>query len=229
MCIKDIKKKGRGAYDYRQSKDDSVLICEWYDNKVVLVASNIHGVEPAYEVRRYDGKEKKHINVQCPGLIKSYNRNMGGVDKCDMLLALYRNQQKSKKWYKRIMFHMLDLCVVNSWLLYRVVIPDCQLPLAGFKLELARALILHRAADEEYVAPVHGAKFQSARGVNLNARYDLVDHFPLRTKELKNGQRCKLVGCSRKSMFMCRKCQVYLCLTGKDQMDDCFYAFHHET
>ena len=39
---------------------------------------------------------QKHIEVTCPGLIKSYNANMGegGVDKCDMLLALYRNSRR---------------------------------------------------------------------------------------------------------------------------------------
>lgn len=227
LCKKDIQKKGRGAYDYRLANNDGILICEWFDNKVVLVASNVHGVEPTYEVRRYDRKAKKHITVQCPCLIKSYNANMGGVDKCDMLLALYRNVQKSKKWYKRIMFHLLDLCIVNSWLLYRVVIPDCAMQLVDFKLDVARALILQRIADLQYVAPTHGAKCHSARGVNEDARYDLVDHFPVRNKELKNGQRCKFPGCSRKSMFMCRKCQVYLCLTSKDEDEDCFYAFHH--
>ena len=71
LCTKDIKKKGRGAYDFRMAMDESVLICEWYDNKVVLVASNVHSVEPTHDVRRYDGKAKKHISVPCPGLIKS--------------------------------------------------------------------------------------------------------------------------------------------------------------
>ncbi len=37
---KEIQKKGRGAYDYRLEKDDKVLICEWFDNKVVLRHSN---------------------------------------------------------------------------------------------------------------------------------------------------------------------------------------------
>ena len=52
---------------------------------------------------------KKHINVSCPSLINAYNKNVGGVDKCDMLISLYRNSLQSKKWYKRIIFHMLDM------------------------------------------------------------------------------------------------------------------------
>ena len=64
--------------------------------------------------------------------------------------------------------------------------------------------------------PSHGTKVNSARGVNESARYDLVDHFPMRSKDLENSQRCKCPACSRKSMFMCRKCKVYLCITARD-------------
>ena len=110
MSRKELLKKGRGSYDFRLEKESGVLVCEWFDNKVVLMGSNTHGVKPTFEVQRYDRKEKKHINVKCPQLIKSYNECMGGVDKCDMLLALYRNTMKTRKWYKRILFHLLDLC-----------------------------------------------------------------------------------------------------------------------
>jgi hypothetical protein len=40
-----------------------------FDNKVVLMASNTHGVEPTFDVQRYNRKAKKYINVQCPGLM----------------------------------------------------------------------------------------------------------------------------------------------------------------
>ena len=108
MSRKELLKKGRWSYDFRLEKESGVLVCKWFDNKVVLMGSNTHGVKPTLEVQRYDRKEK-NINVKCPQLIKSYNECMGGIDKCDMLLALYRNRMKTRKWYKRILFHLLDL------------------------------------------------------------------------------------------------------------------------
>ena len=141
LSMKDLKKRGRGACDYRSISDGSVLICQWFDNKVVTVASNVHGVEPKFNVRRWDRSNKEYISVECPGLIKEYNGNMGGVDKCDMLLALYRNTQKSRKWYRRIIFHILDLCVVNAWLLYKETKPEASIPLCDFKVDVAIALI----------------------------------------------------------------------------------------
>lgn len=227
LCQKDLKKGGRGSFDHRLDEDKSVMVCEWYDNKVVMVASNVHGVHPTHVVKRYDRKAKRHIEVPCPGLIKRYNENMGGVDKCDMLLALYRNTLKSRKWYKRIMFHLIDLCIVNSWLLYKASKPECSLPLAFFKFQVAQSLIVSSKAAlplQPMISTTINVS-KSRKDVNVDARYDRVDHLPKRMNT-KNAQRCKLETCKRKSMFICRKCSVYLCLTGKDEEEDCFYRFH---
>jgi hypothetical protein len=43
---------------------------------------------------------------------------MGGVDLQDMLVALYRTNIRVKRYYLRIVFHLLVMCV-NAWLLYR--------------------------------------------------------------------------------------------------------------
>lgn len=47
---------------------------------------------------------------------------MGGVDHLDSLIALYRTKIRSRKWYHRIVFHMLNLTAVEAWLLYRRVL-----------------------------------------------------------------------------------------------------------
>ena len=89
---------------------------------------------------------------------------------------------------------MLDLCIVNSWLLYRATstIADCSIPLAELKLDVAIELIKKRKPDDEYLPPVHGAKVHSARNVNRITKHDLVVyHFPRTLQNSKNLQRCK--------------------------------------
>lgn len=44
---------------------------------------------------------------------------MRGVDLMDMLVELYRIDIRVKRFYVRIVFHLIDVAVVNSWLLYR--------------------------------------------------------------------------------------------------------------
>jgi hypothetical protein len=48
--------------------------------------------------------------------VKFYNHNMGGVDKHDFLISLYRSFVRSKKWTIRMITHGIDLSLVNSWI-----------------------------------------------------------------------------------------------------------------
>jgi hypothetical protein len=46
---------------------------------------------------------------------------MGGVDLLDSLIGRYKIKMRSKKWYMRIWYHLIDMTIVNDWLLYRRV------------------------------------------------------------------------------------------------------------
>ena len=52
-------------------------------------------------------------------MVQEYNRFMGRVDFCDMLLSLYRIKLKSNKWYMPIFYYLIKVAVTNGWLLYR--------------------------------------------------------------------------------------------------------------
>ena len=67
-----------------------------------------------------------------------------GVDRCDMFLELYRINFKSKKWYIRIFFYVLDHAIVNGWLLYRRTLnkkSKQHMSLCDFKLDIATRLL----------------------------------------------------------------------------------------
>lgn len=44
---------------------------------------------------------------------------MRGLDLADMLIVLYRSPMKTDRWYLKVLVHYVDICKVNSWLLYR--------------------------------------------------------------------------------------------------------------
>ena len=48
-----------------------------------------------------------------------YNKHMGGVDLCDMLMSLYRIKIGTRKWYMHIAYYCIGVAIVNAWLLYR--------------------------------------------------------------------------------------------------------------
>ena len=58
----ELLKEGKGAWDVRVSKDKSMLMLKWADNKPVVIATTAHGIKPTTKVKRY-----------CRS-IKTYNR-----------------------------------------------------------------------------------------------------------------------------------------------------------
>ncbi|XP_039469062.1 piggyBac transposable element-derived protein 3-like [Oreochromis aureus] len=100
-------------------RETTLHVVKWYDNRSVTLLSDHIGANPVTEVDRWDRNQKKHITVPCPAVVQEYNKNMGGVDLLDSLIALYRNKVRSKKWYHRLVFHFLDMIIVTTWLLYR--------------------------------------------------------------------------------------------------------------
>ena len=60
---------------------------------------------------------KKEVN--CPQLVKDYNAGMGGVDLSDQLINKYNILMKTNKWWKILFFHLIDISVVNAYILYK--------------------------------------------------------------------------------------------------------------
>ncbi|KAJ8910560.1 hypothetical protein NQ315_008945 [Exocentrus adspersus] len=146
---KNLKSLGRGSSEVSVSKD-GIVITKWFDNKPVLVASNFVGIGTKDVCKRWDKASKNYIEVPRPESIKYYNNNMGGVDKVDFLLSIYRSYVRSKKWTIRMITHAVDIALVNSWLEYRSKAMELGvqkkyiLDLLSFRQEVAEHLILHK-------------------------------------------------------------------------------------
>lgn len=69
---------------------------------------------PTARADQWDYKRKEMTFVVCPNIVTVYNKSMGGVDLLDSLIALYHTKIRSKKWYHRVTFHILDLTVVQG-------------------------------------------------------------------------------------------------------------------
>ena len=146
---KFLKAEGRGSFKEWEcyENDQRVRCLKWFDNRPVHVLSTFSACEPTIENKRYDKKNKCTTQVSSPKMIDSYNKAMGGIDLHNQLIALYRFSFKSKKYYHRMLFHLIDMAIVSSCLLYRrdadrvKIYPRKQLSLSKFKVKIAKSLM----------------------------------------------------------------------------------------
>ncbi|KAM7282123.1 piggyBac transposable element-derived protein 3 [Ixodes scapularis] len=234
---KAMKKSPRGYSEECVTQDDIVAV-SWKDNNCVTIASNFVGIGEQKEVSRWDKEKKQHILVKQPEVIKKYNQSMGGVDKLDFLLSLYRIKIRSRKWTLRVLFHFVDIAICNAWLEYlrdNEGIPRTKLmDLMHFRLQVAEGLIKAVPNARKRGRPsLENLDLQAAEATKVlkkprmsrpcaDSRYDCVDHWPEARNQAKPS-RCKLENCKGRSRIFCKKCAVPLCLT-KER--NCFFRFH---
>ena len=117
--LKDDKKMVRGDSDFQFPKN--VICCKWFDNKpVLLLATNIEGIDGTSNVMRQTKGSAAKTPVLCPNIIKMYNASMGGVDVIDQKTAAYQLNCKSKfRFYLRMFFDLIDIAIVNSHIVLR--------------------------------------------------------------------------------------------------------------
>lgn len=233
---KEFQKEGRGAIFEKTTKIEDVKISavSWFDNQIVTLVSTYVGSQPIVEKKRFFRSQKTYKVIPCPKSVDVYNSNMGGVDLLDSMLGYYRISTKSKKYYMKIFYHMIDLCVVNAWILYRRVYPDTYIPLLDFKLLISEVLceVLkpspRRRGRPLLTESTTEALYNTKRKKNgpcmelpsEDIRLDGMDHFPIYEK---NRVRCKYPSCNYKTMISCSKCIIPLCI---NQDRNCFLLFH---
>lgn len=106
----------------RWQRSDDIVTLQWKDNKVVTIVSTIHGAPDAtHTLRRVkeDGRFSQKI-VRQPVAVRDYNRFMNGVDRSDQVIGRYDILRKTVKWWKTLFYHMIDIAVVNSFILFRL-------------------------------------------------------------------------------------------------------------
>lgn len=224
----------------------------WYDNRAVQLSSTNSGIEPILTVKRWDRKQHMHIDVQCPAIVSEYNYHMGGVDKFDMLAALYPVDHKSVKWYRRIFLWVLSVATINGWLLYRRHCFLRQIPsrdqfdLLSFIARISESLIKNEKPlfiERKRGRPALSTASSSA---SLEALFENSSNEEISTDSKKKIYKQRDVPlkirydhidhipthkepkqrcrvCKSHVRMACMKCDVYLCIK-KDK--NCFLANH---
>ncbi|XP_062535158.1 piggyBac transposable element-derived protein 3-like, partial [Armigeres subalbatus] len=202
----------------------SISTTVWNDNKAVRLASSYVGVksrttkdkDPTDTVSRFVRSTKRRIDVACPPMIREYNRHMGGVDMADGLIGRYRIRVKTTKYTNRLVYHLLDLAMVDSYVLFKRVHkidPSSEVyQLPNFRAEVAKAMCTYKAPAAP--RPPGRPRIISTKKPSIpkraylplsDTRYDGTEHFP-EILPRSEKRTCKNPGCkSETSTYACKR------------------------
>ncbi|XP_046679337.1 piggyBac transposable element-derived protein 2-like [Homalodisca vitripennis] len=210
--------------------DTPISVVCWHDNQVVTLGSTFCGALPLEKIKRYDRKNKKYSEISCPKVVKIYNRHMGGVDQMDSHIGRHHIRMKSKKWYFRLLYHLVDMAVVNAWILHSSMQEENKVSQKEFRTELAVTLCSIGMKE----TPKRGRPSSSQNDPEVKKRMkassaprppfpvvkDRTDHWPI-WDDKRN--RCKMDNCKGNTNVKCSKCNLNLCFHSKK---NCFKAYH---
>ena len=137
---KFTKKLKRGETECCRRK--MLLAIKWSDKRHVSMLTTVN--TPAI----VDTSKKHYATgefIRKPECVVSYTKNMGAVDKTDMQISLTECTRKTRKWYRKLFFHLVDMCLYNAFVLYRVNTNNKKMQFIQFRTNVAEQLLeLHR-------------------------------------------------------------------------------------
>ncbi|XP_008403127.1 piggyBac transposable element-derived protein 4-like [Poecilia reticulata] len=206
--------------DMRWLRKDGLLFVKWKDTKEVAMCSTFHKAYSGDTVKRRVREEGKWCvkDITIPDAARDYNKYMGGVDLSDALIQYYTVRSKTMKWYKTFFYHFIDIAVVNSFILFKMLMREKGQPLLGQKK--FRELLLEELVGEAKALVQASSPKAGPPKMCMPSHYGYVGVDLRRTCVY-----CKKAGQLRKTSVYCIKCDVALCCLSSR---NCFRDFHYK-
>ena len=110
-----------------------ITAVHFVDKRDIYMMSTIHGAE----IVTVESKQKDGLNIV---IAINYHKFMGGVDVADQLFVYYSIGRRSLKWWKKVFYRLLEMSVVNAYLLYTENVPETNITHVAFRTQLAQSL-----------------------------------------------------------------------------------------
>jgi len=146
-----------------------------------------------------------------PQSVLDYNKNARGIDQSDSVMKFYSMKRKSLKWYKKIFFHVIDMCMYNSFVIYKSLHGNCSF--LNFKTLLVRDIMNTFGCNETKLgAPTlnHPLRLSGRHFLEFNPPTKGRSHGQRNcvvcTNTIDNSKRARIT-----TVYQCKICKVPLC------------------
>lgn len=213
------KNMKRGEFQF--ATKGHVAATKWMDKKAVGMLSTLHSPRETSTVQRKQASGEK-ATVHCPHVVSDYNKLMGGVDRFDQMKQCYGIGRRSAKWWPRMMYFLIDLSIVNSFIAYKVSKGEqCQQDQFSFRLNLAKQLIQGFSSRKRLGKPINF--HNKTKTVPDDVRFSNVGiHFPRESPTFRRCKLCSTKANEKRTRILCSHCDVPLCTV------PCFEKFHNK-
>ncbi|CAL9687268.1 unnamed protein product [Knipowitschia caucasica] len=166
---------------------------------------------------RQVGRQK--LTVPQPQAINRYNQHMNGVDVHDQLRKKYAASRASKKYWKYILWFVVDCCRVNAWILYKLASTrqmgrKKRYAQKDFILELGKELINEFSSRKR--AAIHECGSPPFIDTHKRKMMHSFDRLPGKHRRCKS---CYKKERRHETVYGCSTCNTHMC-------NDCFRELH---
>lgn len=92
---------------------------------------------------------------------------MSGIDRSDQMISYYSSPRKTIRWYKKVIFHFLDISIWNSYFLYKKSLLTSNYRFIDFREAIIKKLIY---LPEKII---HGNQLIGSKNIRRN-----INHLP---------------------------------------------------
>ena len=214
------RKLRKGEHVWR--RQNQTYVSKWKDKRDVLCLTTAYHPSMINTANRRQQEKRKPIEIV------NYNQNMSGVDRADQMMSYYSCPRKTIRWYKKIIFHLLDVAVWNSYYIFKEK-TGSQMKFIEFREAIIRSLTgIDYKQDGRSLVQFKRARIQTNE-INNNG----TQHFPEKISPPENYQRktyfqrckqCYKQGVRKETSYCCKNCisKPALCPA------PCFETWHTE-
>jgi hypothetical protein len=198
----------RGAHMQMQRGD--ATLCAWRDKKLILLLYNHTDPSQLTSMQRW-GEDGAIYQLGCPQAIHDYFHHARAVDVINQLHYSYLPGRKSRKCWTRLVWWLIDICILNAFRLWQVQHSDESH--LTFRMQLARELMECLPADRR---PQRGARGHPSAGALATDHYSTLVDVPADCIVCS-----KQPAARKRTNYFCEACHKHMCLGA------CF-ARHHQ-
>jgi len=153
-----------------------------------------------------------------PHIVEWYNWHKGYVDNSDRMVNSYSMSCSTFKWPTKLFFHLLDLTVLNSWIL----LSSCgdKYTHRNFRLLLVRNLIEEARKSQDHPTPRLVGRPSAAATNVLWLKSHHNKHWPAKSSTHLQCRLCSSCSQRKRTVYKCARCDMGLCVV------PCFEEYH---